>query len=351
MTSGGPLPTTSRAWRLPQCGADGHQALKLVEDKVPQLESDQVLVKIYAVALNFHDLHIALGTLRTPPIPNVIPLCDMSGQIIALGSTVKGLKLGDRVSASRVWDHIHGEFKAHMLPTISGNRCDGMLTEYKVLPVHALVAIPDHLTYEEGACLPCSGVTAWTCLHGPRPVKGGDYVLVQGTGGVAVFAIQFAAACGANVIVVSSSDAKLEVAKSLGAHHLINYNKTQNWDEEVKRITCGEGVDHIIEIGGPGTLSRSVKSISFGGYIHAVGFVNETGGEHIDITRAAMAMAFTVRGIFVGSVAAFRDMNRLVSSRKLKPVVDKVFRFEEAIDAYDYLASQKHIGKVVIKVF
>jgi NADPH:quinone reductase-like Zn-dependent oxidoreductase len=274
----------------------------------------------------------------------------MSGEVIAVGSSVRFLKVGDRVAASRVWDHVQGDFEAYMFYTISGHRCHGMLTEYKVLPEHGLVVVPDHLSWEEAACLPCSGVTAWSCITGPKPVKGGDYVVVQGTGGVAMFVVQFAAACGANVIVTSSSDEKLKIAESHGAQYLINYKTTPDWDEEVKKITNGAGAEHIIEIGGPGTLQKSVNCIAYGGYIHAVGFVASGDGENINITRLAMTKAFSLRGVFVGPATSFKSMNRLISARQLRPIVAKVFPYEETIAAYDYMTSHQHVGKVVIKV-
>ncbi|KAH9894769.1 NAD-P-binding protein [Cubamyces lactineus] len=329
--------------------ADGFHNLTLTEAPIPQLESTEVLVKVHAVSLQYRDLIVAKSQYPMPQKENVVPCSDMAGEIIALGAEVKGWSIGDRVSSNFATAHIFGDATDEVKATSLGAPVDGVLTEYKVLPAHALVRVPEHLNYEEASTLPCAALTAYNALMGPKPLKGGDTVLVQGTGGVSIFGLQLAVASGATVIATSSSDAKLEVAKKLGAAHIINYTKVPDWDQEVLKITNGRGVDHIIEVGGPGTLMKSVNAIRCGGSIGVLGFV--AGLADISMLPVQVIVkTIVLHGILVGSRAQFEDMNRLISAVKLKPVVDKVFSFEEAREAYEYQASQKHVGKVVIKV-
>ncbi|KAI8990390.1 NAD-P-binding protein [Trametes punicea] len=273
----------------------------------------------------------------------------MAGEIIALGEEVKGWKVGDRVCSNFATDHIYGDPTEESKATGLGAPIDGVLTEYKVLPAHALVRIPEHLSYEEASTLPCAALTAYNALLGPNPLKGGDTVLVQGTGGVSIFGLQLAVASGATVIATSSSDEKLAVAKKLGAAYTINYKKTPNWDEEVLKITNGRGVDYVIEVGGPGTIMKSLNCVRYGGTVSVIGFV----AGQADVSQLpvqVISKAILVRGILIGSRAQFEDMNRLISAVRLRPVIDRVFTFEEARKAYEYQESQQHVGKVVIKV-
>ncbi|KII83921.1 hypothetical protein PLICRDRAFT_46689 [Plicaturopsis crispa FD-325 SS-3] len=340
----------SREYHLPKF--DGIHNLTLSEAPMPKPKANEVLVKIHAVSLNYRDLIIAKGTYPMPAKTNVIPTSDAAGEIVELGSDLAAAgkwATGDRVCANFALDHVHGDTTEAIKKTALGAPVDGVLAEYRTFPVHSLVKIPDQLSYEEASTLPCAAVTAYNALLGPVPLKGGDTVLVQGTGGVSIFALQFAAASGATVIATSSSDEKLKIAKSLGAHHLINYKKTPDWDKEVLKITNGRGVDHIIEVGGPGTIEKTIGSVRIGGFIHAIGFVAE-GKSDINIPLYAIMKAFSLRGISIGSVAQFEDMNRLIAANNIRPVVDKVFAFEDALKAYEYLESQAHVGKVVIKV-
>ncbi|KZS99981.1 NAD(P)-binding protein [Laetiporus sulphureus 93-53] len=212
-------------------------------------------------------------------------------------------------------------------------------------PFQSLVRIPPHLSYEEA----CAAVTAYNALMGSIPMKGGDTVLVQGIGGVSIFGLQFAVALGATVIATSSSDQKLEIAVNLGAHHLINYKKMPDWDKEVMKITNGRGVDHILEVGGAGTLVKSTNSVRYGGTINLIGTLAGA-GDVISVPRGLHSRAAFLRGILIGSHTQFEAMNRLISANGIKPIVDKVFSFEDAIAAYEHLESQKHVGKVVIRV-
>ncbi|PIL25831.1 hypothetical protein GSI_11584 [Ganoderma sinense ZZ0214-1] len=212
------------------------------------------------------------------------------------------------------------------------------------------VTILEALSYEQASTLPCAAVTAYNALlGGSRKLKGGDTVLVQGTGGVSIFGLQLAVASGATVIATSSSDKKLEIAKKLGAKHLINYKTTPNWEEEVLKATDGRGVDHVLEIGGAGTITKSAKSMAFGGNLAVIGFVARPGDVSM-LPMLVLGRASNMRGILVGSRTQFEDMNRLIEAVNLKPVVDKTFGFEHLRDAYGYLESQQHVGKVVVKV-
>ncbi|EMD30917.1 hypothetical protein CERSUDRAFT_109716 [Gelatoporia subvermispora B] len=341
------IPRTTREYRLPK--ADGFHNLIIQEATIPLLKSSEVLVKVHAVSLQYRDLLVAKGRYPLGQKENLVPGSDMAGEILALGDAVRGWAVGDRVCANFTTDHIFGVADAEIIATALGAPIDGVLTEYKVLPAHSLVRIPEHLSYEEASTLPCAAVTAYNALMGPVPLKGGDLVLVQGTGGVSIFALQFAVASGATVIATSSSDEKLKIAQRLGAKHLINYKKTPDWDKEVLRLTNGRGVDHVIEVGGAGTLQRSMNAVCYAGWAHLIGFVSGQGDVSSLPVQTVLKIAM-IRGIFIGSRTQFEDMNRLIAARGLRPVVDKVFPFDETRKAYEYLESQQHVGKVVIKV-
>ncbi|KAJ7088463.1 hypothetical protein B0H15DRAFT_291597 [Mycena belliarum] len=344
------LPTTSRQYSLPQLGSFNNLVLKSVTLNPPK--SHEVLVKTHAVSLQFRDLMISSGKYPYDIRPNVVPCSDMAGEIIAVGDEVKDWKKGDRVCANFFLDKLHAEKTEAIAATALGGVVDGVLTEYRTFPAHSLVGIPDHLSYEEASTLPCAALTAYNALlSGPDPLKGGDTVLVLGTGGVSIFALQFAVASGATVIATSSSDEKLKVAMKLGAKHVINYKATPEWDREVLKATNDLGVDHIIEVGGNSTLPQSMSALKIGGCIN---FVGGLGGAAppADIVFWSIRKSLTIRGVHVGSVAQFKNMNRLLiaNPEMTRPIIDKVFAFEEAKAAYGYLQSQAHVGKVVIKL-
>jgi NADPH:quinone reductase-like Zn-dependent oxidoreductase len=275
-------------------------------------------------------------------------MSDMAGEVVAIGSDAKGFKIGDRVSAGRCLDHLSGDVTPESMSSATGYAIDGVLTEYKAFPPHSLVHIPDHLTYEEASTLPCTAVTAWNCMYGPNPIKAGDTLLLIGTGGVSVAAMQFAVPAGVEVIVTSSSDKKLDFCKKLGVQHTINYKTTPDWDKEVLKITNGRGVDHVIELGG-GTLQKSLNSVRMNGWIHAVGFMAGNPSD-VPVQQEVIMKSIIMRGIFIGPLSAYKDLNKVISLFKIKPIVDKVFEFEQAIEAFNYLEKGEHFGKVVIKV-
>lgn len=339
------LPTVTREFRNPE--SKGHKEFKIVETPLAPPKTDEVLVKIHAAALQNTDIGIAAGYYPTKP--NVVPLSDCAGEVIAIGDGVTGFKVGDRVSASRCLEHVHGPVTYAVLGSATGFSVDGVLTEYKAFKEHSLVHIPEHLSYEEASTLPCTSVTAWNCLYGPQPIKPGEKLLLLGTGGVAIAAIQLAAPAGVEIFVTSSSDEKLQEAKKLGAHHLINYKTTPNWEDEVLKLTGGQGVDHIIELGGA-TLQQSFKAAKMNSWIHAVGYMAGPTPKDFSIQGEIIMKSILYRGVFIGPVTAFKAMNNFISHQKIRPIIAKVFPFEEAPQAYDYLAASQHFGKVVIKV-
>ncbi|KAK0479186.1 alcohol dehydrogenase superfamily protein [Armillaria novae-zelandiae] len=345
------IPIVTRSYYFPTRGS--YRNLVLQTTPLPALRSTSVLVKVHAVSLQYRDLLVASGQYGLSNVQdNLVPCSDMAGEVIATGSEVTRWKVGDRVCANFSTDHLDGDVTKEIMDTSLGGGQHGVLTEYKALPDYSLVKIPEHLSYEEASTLPCAALTAYNALLGPKPVKAGDTVLVLGTGGVSIFGLQLAVASGATVIATSSSDAKLAIAKKLGAAHTINYNTTPDWDKEVLRLTEGRGVDHILEVGGPGTLEKSLAAVRYAGYIHIIGFVAQNPAALGSIIGPCIGKAIILRGILIGSVAQFEAMNRLLRARpeETRPLVDKVFAFEEAIDAYAYLESQRHVGKVVIRV-
>jgi len=343
------LPTTTKEYFWTKHGA--LENLSSRESQLPPPKSHEVLVKIHAVSLQYRDLMVGVGKYPSKFPDQLVPCSDMAGEVIAVGEDAgSGLTKGDRVCANFAADHIAGETSPEIQQTAHGGAIHGVLTQYKSFRPHSLVRIPEHLSYEEASTLPCAALTAYNALMGPVPLKGGDTVLILGTGGVSIHGLQFALASGANVIATSSSDEKLKIVTKLGAQHVINYKNTPEWHEKVLELTGGRGVDHVLEVGGPDTLAKCLKAIRVGGWIHTIGFVG--GGTPTDVVFPTIRKACYIRGIQIGSVAQFKDMNRLLALHPevTRPVIDKVFPFEEALQAYKYLESQAHVGKVVIKV-
>jgi NADPH:quinone reductase-like Zn-dependent oxidoreductase len=334
-----------RAYQLPK--RTGIDDLIVVDLPTPKPGPREVVVKVGACSLNFRDLAIALGRYRGPVRDNVIPLSDGAGEVVELGAGVRRVKLGDRVAGAFFPRWVDGAVNAEHIRDALGGNLDGMLAEYVVLPEDALVKLPDHLSVEEGATLPCAAVTVWNALVEQGRIAAGETVLVQGTGGVSIFALQFARLMGAEVIATSSSEEKLARAKALGAAHGINYKTTPEWDKAVLDLTDGNGVDHVVEVGGAGTLGRSLNAVRIGGRVSVIGVL--TGPGQINPTPI-LSRRPVVQGIAVGSVKMFEAMNRAIAVAQLKPVIDRVFEFGEAKEALRYLESGKHFGKVVVRV-
>lgn len=305
----------------------------------------QILIRMRAWSLNYRDLLIINDNYGGLKPDRVIALSDGAGEIVAVGQDVRRFKVGDRVSPTFSSSWIAGPMSATDPPSSRGGAVDGVLAELITCDENQAVKVPDYLSFQEGACLPCAGVTAWNALFGPRPLLSGQTVLTLGTGGVSTFAIQFARAAGARVISTSSSDEKLEAVRELGTSETINYQLFPEWQDEVLRLTGGRGVDHVVEVGGGGTINRSVASTAAGGQVHMVGALSVG-----TLSPRSLIPWKTLRGIMVGSRADHEAMNRMIEFHEIHPVIGKVFPFEKVIDAYRYLESAAHMGKVVIEL-
>ncbi len=322
----------------------GLAALSLTERADPRPGPDQVLVKMTAAALNYRDSLVVNGFYPEMPLP-LVPLSDGVGRVIAVGENVHRIKVGDRVSGVFDQNWLNGAPPCKNLSL--GGDMDGVLAEYVVLDQNGVVHVPEHLTDEEAATLPCAAVTAWNALMAQDQLKPGSTVLVQGTGGVSLFALQFARMAGARVIVTSSSDEKLDLALSMGAAEVINYIRTPEWDQQVLGLTDGKGVDSVIEIGGGNTVPRSINAVRRGGCIHLVGLA--TGMTAEVFIPSMLVKQIRLQGIYVGSRSMFEQMNEAIDLHKMKPVIDRVFPFEEAIESFHYLAKGSHTGKICIR--
>lgn len=330
-----------RAWTVP-AGSKSIDELRAVEQPAPAAGPRDVVVRVRATSLNYRDQAVVAGQYFGGAVSrDTVPMSDGAGEVIAVGAAVSRFKPGDRVAATF--------FQPGAPPAALGSPLDGVLREQVALNEDGLVAIPDHLSYEEAACLPCAAVTAWNALfRSGRPTKAGDTVLVLGTGGVSVAALQLARAAGARVIATSSSDEKVERVKALGASDVINYRRTPEWEQEVRRLTSGRGVDCVVEIGGAGTLARSMRSLARGGKIALIGFL--AGREGDTNPTPLMMTGSSLHGIFVGDREMFEEMNRAIIVNRITPVIDRVFPFDEAPAAYKFHASGAFVGKVVITV-
>jgi NADPH:quinone reductase-like Zn-dependent oxidoreductase len=308
----------------------------------------EVRVRVAAASLNYRDVYM-VSRFRDVGIDNRIPLSDASGTVVALGAGATRFHPGDRVATIFFPDWISGRFRSSYAPSaLGGERADGVLSEYINVPERALVASPSFLSDTEVASLPCAAVTAWHALFVRAPLEHGDTVLVQGTGGVAVFALQFAHAAGVRCIVLSSSDDKLERARKLGASDLINYRDTPDWHLAVQEITHGEGATHILEVGGQDTYERSLQCLAPNGTIAQIGVL--TGFDLRPNLLPLSRLNANIVGIQTGSRQYFEDMNRFIEERRIVPVLDREFIFDEAPQAFSYMAEQRHFGKVVINV-
>jgi len=280
----------------------------------------------------------------------VVPGSDGAGEVIFAGKRVTRFSKGDRVMTLFNQGHLAGSLTPKTAGTGVGGMIDGVLARHGVFDENGLVPIPTSLSYTEASTLPCAALTAWNALYGLKPLMPGDYVLTQGTGGVSIFAIQFALAAGAVVIATTSSKEKVETLKKLGAHHVINYKETPEWGVEAKKI-AGEGVDHIVEVGGAKTMAQSLKAVKIDGVISIIGFVSGDADEKEPSFLEALNNICTARGVFVGSRQQFEEMNKCIEANKIKPVVDKKsFKLEELKEAFQYQWDQKHFGKLTINI-
>jgi NADPH:quinone reductase-like Zn-dependent oxidoreductase len=331
-----------------QKGATSIDGLRPAERPDPQPGPHEVLIRIRATSLNYRDQMVVTGNYFGGPVSrNLIPLSDGAGEVAAVGAEVSRFKTGDRVAGTFFQTWISGPMTERH-PAL-GSPLDGTLAEYIALHEDGVVPMPRTLSFEEAATLPCAAVTAWNALMvAGKPVKPGDTVLCLGTGGVSMAGLLFAKVAGARVIVTSSSDEKIKRACALGASDGVNYKRYPDWQKEVTHLTGGHGADHILENGGPGSLTRSFEAAAFGGKVALIGFLAGTEGE-INTTILMMKGGAMI-GIGVGSRAMFEDMNQAIDVNKIKPVADRVFPFDKADDAYRCQAAGDFIGKVVITV-
>jgi len=326
----------------------GIENLTLAERERPEPKESEVLVKFHAASLNYRDLMMVKGfynpKLKTP----LVPLSDGAGEVVAVGEAVTIWKVGDRVMPIFMQGWLDGAIDFSKARTALGGDLDGCLREFGAFDENGLVGIPEHLSYEEASTLPCAAVTAYNALFCSGSLKSHETVLLQGTGGVSIFALQFSSIYGERSIITSSSNEKLERAKNLGADDLINYRTTKDWDKAVLELTEKRGVDHIVEVGGAETMQKSVNAVKMGGHIAVIGVLAGKGEFN---PTAVLMKAVKMQGIFVGSRQMFEDMNRMLSLHNhLKPVIDKTFEFGEARDAFKYMESGSHFGKIVVKI-
>lgn len=329
-------------------GTTGLDSLRQVELPVPEPQAGDVRLRIRAVSLNYRDYMNVMGIKGvTGPVPRV-PCSDGAGEVEALGAGVTGWKPGDRVVVPFMPSWLDGGFTQAHATMALGGAVDGLLREQAIIPAASLLAVPEHLSLEEAATLPCAAVTAWDALIVRGGLRAGETVLILGTGGVSVFALQIAKLHGARVLAVTSSDAKAAKLLELGADAVHNYKQDPDWDTWATAQTGGLGVDKVVEIGGAETLNRSIRACRFGGHIALIGVLTGTSGDiqTVQILRKGIRLD----GIYVGSRAMFANLLECFSTRKVRPVVDTVFPFDQAPDAFRRLESGAHFGKIVVKM-
>jgi NADPH:quinone reductase-like Zn-dependent oxidoreductase len=333
-----------KLWRIPAFGIDN---LEFIDAPEPKTGPAEVLIRVHAVSLNYRDLMITLGRYNPKMALPRIPVSDGVGEIVAIGEDVTEVKAGQRVAGIFMQNWLDGAGTAQKHRGALGGDIDGMLAEYVVLLESGVVPIPDHLSWEEAATLPCAAVTAWNAVVHAGRIKIGDTVVIQGTGGVSIFALQFAKALGARVLGTSSSDEKLRRASELGLDESVNYKQTPDWAKWVLEQTNGEGADLVVEVGGAGTFAQSLKAVRVGGTVAQIGVLSQT-DEPLNIVPI-LHKQIHIQGIYVGSRADFIEMNKAITHTNLKPIVDEVFAFDQAKAALRRMEAGKHFGKLVIR--
>ncbi|MFI6649204.1 NAD(P)-dependent alcohol dehydrogenase [Streptomyces sp. NPDC050529] len=337
-------PSMVRSYHLTTGGGIDGLSLRTHTPRTPG--AGEVAVAVHATSLSFRELLVLRGQYVLPVEPDVIPVSDGAGEVVAVGPDVRRVRPGDRVTAALFPRWLDGPLEPSYLPQLGGS-LDGMLTELAILPEAALVPLPDHLSYAEAATLPCAAVTAWNALTGDgRGVQRGQTVLATGSGGVSLFAVQFGKLLGARVIVTTSRADKEQRLRDLGADEVINYSDIPDWHTAARELTSGRGVDRVVDTAG--TLEQSLKAVAVDGHI---AFVGSLSGNWPPIDpRLLFGAAATVRALAVGSRAQFIAMNNVITAHRLRPVLDRTFSFEQAAAAYGYYASASPFGKVIIKI-
>ena len=341
-----PEPT---ALRLNAFGLDN---LALEPAPLPALGPTAVHVRLHAAALNFRDLMVVLGQYNPKmQLPRTLG-SDAAGEVVAVGPSVTRFKPGDRVCTLFFQDWLDGEIQSLTGKSALGGAIDGVFATERILPESGLIHAPAHLSFEEAATLPCAALTAWNALVEQGHLRAGQTVLVQGTGGVSLFALEIAKMSGATVILTSSSDEKLDRGRRLGAAHTINYKSTPDWDKAARELTYNIGVDHVVEVGGQGTIAKSLSAVRPAGHVHVIGVLSGTGteaGSSVDV-RSILTKSIHINGIYVGSRAMFERMNAAITANNLKPVIDRVFPFADARAAFEHMQNGSHFGKIVLSL-
>jgi NADPH:quinone reductase-like Zn-dependent oxidoreductase len=342
------LPATQQQYQFVRSGSQGPFTMKKAEVPVPQPGAHQVLIRVHATSLNRRDIFVLQGQYPVGPRQVIVPLSDGAGDIVALGSAVTRFHVGDRVAGIFFQDWIRGRPPANFVQSALGGFIDGMLSQYVALDESGVVKIPATLSYEEAATLPCAGVTAWNGLFTRGRIQPGDYVLLEGTGGVSLLGLSLALADGAKPIITSSHDEKLARAKALGAIGGVNYITTPDWEKPVRALTGGGGVQQILEVGGKDSLAHALATLGSGGHVALIGGLSGFGG---DVPVMTLLNAnITASGIYVGSRADFEALNAFIDAHHVKPVIDKVYEFDDAAAAFTAVEKGESFGKTVIRV-
>ncbi|KAF8686111.1 Zinc-binding dehydrogenase [Rhizoctonia solani] len=356
------IPTAAKAWRYPPTEPslwDSYHSLELRDIEVPLPGKGEILVKIHAVSLNRQV--ISLSTFRLdiiggpltmgPDGKGLIPTSDGAGEVVAVGEGVNKWVVGDRVRSlfNELW--ATGQMQREYWRALPGSGTQGCLTQYRIFPADFVLRVPEHLSFEEAATIPCAGITAFNALFESANTTQDSTVLVLGSGGVSVYAAQFAKAIGATVIATTSSKEKIQKYNDLGVDHVINYRDTPGWAQEVKRLTGGKGVDQVLEIGGNGTLMEAIKSVKWKGMVHIIGPPETPEYSMFELAFAIIGSEARLNGIATGGKDIAERLDSFISRHKIKPLVDpRIFEWTEAKDAFQYLDKGSHFGKVVIKV-
>ena len=334
-----------KVWQIQSFGID---QLVFADVPKPRPGRGQVLVKVHAVSLNYRDLLMVRGQYNPKMALPRIPCSDGAGEVVEVGEGVDTITVGQRVAGIFMQHWFDGPPTAENTRGALGGDVDGMLAEYVVLHQGGVVGIPEHLSFAEAATLPCAGVTAWNAVVNAAQVKPGDVVLIQGTGGVSVFALQFAKLAGAVVIGTSSSDEKLQRAKTMGLDAGLNYRQSPEWAKWVLKETNNRGADLIVEVGGAGTFTQSLQAVRYGGTVAQIGVLSQS--EQPLPIASILHRQVRIHGVYVGSRAHFEAMNRAITANRMRPVVDRIFTFGDARSALNAMQEAHHFGKIVIQV-
>ncbi len=327
-------------------GGFGLNNLQLEQEELGEPGPGQVHVRFHAASLNYRDLMVALGQYNPKMELPRIPGSDAAGEVVRVGEGVTELKPGDRVASLFFQTWQAGEFTQAVGKSALGGSIDGVFATDRLLPATGLIPIPTAYTFQQAATLPCAALTAWHALVERGHLHAGQTVLLLGTGGVSLFGLQLAKAHGAKVILTSSSDEKLARGRALGADETINYKTTPAWDDEVLRLTGKRGVDHVLEVGGPGTLPRSLNAVRAGGHVYLIGVLSEA-GKGVNV-MPVLSKSLHFEGIYVGSRAMFASLNAALEANRIEPVIDRVFPLQDAREAFAFLQSGGHFGKIVL---